>query len=178
MKLVLFAAALLIGTTGYLLWRAHGLPVVNLPFAVAHRSGSTPPQIPSPEPKPRPRRPSPEVRPDADKPVEQIAEQPIAAHEPSTAAPARPTVRLPFPLPAEVAQGQGEESVTGKYGNPSAWVVSSNEGHVIETLVYTRERGGSSTVIRCVDGIVADVYAKALPPSPPGSLVRDFERQD
>src|SRR6185437_2863901 len=167
MKLVLFAVVILAGTTGFLLWRAGGVPGVHLPLLSSHHEAAAPLPALTPAAKPGAQKVV-HARPAAaeDVPVEQIQSATSRTEEPTAPIAARPPIRHPFPSADQVPAGEGEESITGKYGKPSAWVVSSDDGHVVETLVYTREPGNSSTVIRCVDGIVAAAYTKALPQSP------------
>jgi hypothetical protein len=85
-----------------------------------------------------------------------------------------PAIRWPFPAADKVKLGVGPDAITSAYGYPAAWVVSSDDGHIVETLMYSQERGGEATVIRIVDGLVAAAYTKASPASPPGSLIRNI----
>ena len=63
-----------------------------------------------------------------------------------------------------------EDSITGKYGDPTVSTVTSTGGHMVETMVYARERGRSATVIRIIeDGKVSRLaYSQTEPVVPPG----------
>jgi hypothetical protein len=104
-----------------------------------------------------------------------IAVQPNQPEERNASLTARPRISTPhppFPLADKIALGTGEDAVTSAYGTPSAWAVTSEDGQIVETLVYALEREHLETVIRIVDGKVAAVYTKAPPASPRGSLIR------
>ncbi len=59
-------------------------------------------------------------------------------------------------------------AITGKYGDPALAAVTSTGGHMVETFVYSRNRGRNATVIRLEDGKVAAAYSQAEPFVPPG----------
>lgn len=186
MKYFLSALVVVIGTAAFLFWRDHGgrMPSLPpLPFVTSRVEAAkpTPPLVNSkatsksrrvvtasaanaPDPTPEP--PPPSL-------VEESAPPKITASRPIVAPP-----HLPFPAADKIAVGVDTDSVTGEYGDPSAWAVAAEDGHVVETLVYLRERVGPATVIRIVDGRVAAAYTKISPVSPQGSLIRNFGLQN
>jgi len=74
----------------------------------------------------------------------------------------------PFPAVEQIPTGVHLDSITGKYGDPQLSAVTSTGGHMVETMVYARERGRSATVIRIEDGKVASAYSQTEPVVPPG----------
>lgn len=187
MKLVLLAIIIMVGGTAYLLWRDQNNLPIPIPFTDAHANTSKLPDAP-----PAPLKPEHKVaRPAKKEPASLSGDQVAAVQDQQQPSPVEtpdsdaakvvtppPVIHWPFPQANQVALGAGENAVTERYGNPSAWAVSSNDGHVIETLIYTEERGISTTVIRFVDGRVSAAYSKASPLAPRGSLIRDFDQQD
>ncbi len=116
-----------------------------------------------------------------------VEEQPVAAvidaaAAPSSSSPA-PVVRVqapprPFPAVEQIASGAHEDAITDKYGDPALSAVTSSGGHMVETFVYSRNRGRNSTVIRLRDGKVATAYSQVEPLVPPGlSAPRRFHDQ-
>jgi hypothetical protein len=101
--------------------------------------------------------------------VQEIAETTPAA-EPVVVAAAAVVHRdpPPFPVVEQIATGAHGDSITGKYGDPQLSAVTSTGGHVVETMVYARERGRSATVIRIEDGRVSSAYTQTEPAMPPG----------
>ena len=109
----------------------------------------------------------PKAKPEAV--VEQAELAPAVA--PVTVAAAPPVVHrdpLPFPVVEQIPTGAHEDSITGKYGDPQLSAVTSTGGHMVETMVYARERGRSATVIRIEDGRVSSAYTQTEPVVPPG----------
>jgi hypothetical protein len=74
----------------------------------------------------------------------------------------------PFPLVEQIPAGAHGDTITGKYGNPALSAVTSTRGHVIETFIYARDRGRSSTIIRLQDGKVAAAFSQTQPLPPTG----------
>jgi len=117
----------------------------------------------------------------------EITEQPVdvATDAPVTASASfsAPAVRLqkpvrPFPAVEQIASGAHEDSITDKYGDPALSAVTSTGGHMVETFVYSTNRGRKSTVIRLQDGKVATAYSHVEPSVPPGlSAPRRFRAQ-
>lgn len=180
MRLLVFALAALAGGTGLLVWRNMGGSLNSLSLPVAHGAFSQPPAWTPPAPAPKKAASSSKparIAAGVSEP-EQPSEIEVAASAPapSPVQKAAPEVVWPFPIAGNIKVGAGEESVTNAYGYPSAWAVRSDDGHVIETLMYAEKHGGSATVIRITDGKVSSAYTKASPNSPPGSLVRDLEQ--
>jgi hypothetical protein len=75
---------------------------------------------------------------------------------------------LPFPSVEQIAAGVHRDTITGKYGNPALSAMTSTRGHVIETFIYARDRGRSSTIIRLEDGKVAAAFSQTQPLTPTG----------
>ena len=134
---VVLAVVFLIMAGGLFLWWTqtpthYGAPVQD-----------TQVQAPEPAPKPAPvvkARPKPKVEPV----VEEAT--PAPAVEPVEVAVTPPVVRRdppPFPAVEQILTGVHEDSITGTYGDPQLMAVTSTGGHMIETMVYARERGRS-----------------------------------
>lgn len=132
-------------------------------------SAAADPQFQQPEPAPKP---APVVVKAAPKPKpvqEPVGEQ--AAVTPVPVVVAAPVVHRdppPFPVVEQIPTGVHEDSITGRYGDPALSAVTSTGGHMVETFVYARERGRSSTVIRLEDGKVSSAYSQSEPVLPPG----------
>jgi len=143
-----------------------------------HPVTATAPQIQEPVPAPAPApvvkkvsRPKPVPPPVVEEPVEVAAE----------ISPPAPKIQLPpppFPSVEQIANGSHETAITDKYGDPSLSAVTSAGGHMVETFVYSRNRGRNATVIRLEDGKVATAYSQAEPFVPPGlSAPRRYKSQ-
>lgn len=136
-------------------------------------------QVQAPEPAPTPA-PVVKARPKPKK-EEPVVEQATPAPEPEVVAVAAPVVHRdppPFPAVEQIPTGVHEDSITGKYGDPQLMAVTSTGGHMVETMVYARERGRSATVIRIEDGKVASAYSQSEPVVPPGlSAPRRWPRE-
>jgi hypothetical protein len=74
----------------------------------------------------------------------------------------------PFPAVDQIKTGAHEESITAKYGDPALSAVTTAGGHMVETLIYARNRGRSATVIRLEDGRVSAAYSPMEPVLPSG----------
>jgi len=124
------------------------------------------PVVPAPQPAPVAKaRPKPKVEPV----VEEIAETtPAAAPVVVAAAPVVHRDPPPFPAVEQIHTGVHEDTITGKYGDPQLSAVTSTGGHMVETMVYARERGRSATVIRIEDGKVSAAYTQTEPVAPAG----------
>jgi len=143
----------------------------------AHPLNATAPQVQEPAPAPEPApvvkkvsRPKPAPPP--------VVEEPVAV----VVAPApAPKVQLPpppFPVVEQIASGSHETAITDKYGDPALSAVTSSGGHMVETFVYSRNRGRNATIIRLEDGKVATAYSQAEPFVPPGmSAPRRYHAQ-
>lgn len=141
-----------------------------------HPLDATAPQVQEPAPVPAP---APVVKKVAKpKPAPPPAvEQPVAV----VVAPPPPVVQAPpppFPAVEQIASGSHETAITDKYGDPALSAVTSSGGHMVETFVYSRNRGRNATVIRLEDGKVATAYSQAEPFVPPGmSAPRRYHAQ-
>jgi hypothetical protein len=130
---------------------------------------ATAPQVQEPAPVPAP---APVVKKVArPKPAPAaVVEEPVAVVAPVTPAPA-PVVQVPpppFPAVGQIASGAHADAITTQYGDPALAAVTSTGGHMVETFVYSRNRGRNATVIRLEDGKVAAAYSQAEPMVPPG----------
>ena len=74
----------------------------------------------------------------------------------------------PFPTVQQITAGEAEDTVRQKYGDPDISSLTSKDGHIERTYVYTRDRGYSETVIHLEDGKVATAYTRSTPPPPTG----------
>jgi hypothetical protein len=123
-------------------------------------------QEPAPAPAPAPvikkvARPKPAPPPVVEQPVE-VA---VVAPPPAPVVQAPPP---PFPAVEQIASGAHVDTIMNKYGDPSLSAVTFADGHVVETFVYSKDRGRNATVIRLEDGKVATAYSQAEPFVPPG----------
>jgi hypothetical protein len=143
-----------------------------------HPLTATGPQVQEPAPAPAPApvvkkvsRPKPAPPP--------VVEQPVAVEV--VAPPLAPVVQAPpppFPAVEQIASGSHVAAITDKYGDPSLSAVTSTGGHMVETFVYSKDRGRNATVIRLEDGKVATAYSQAEPFVPPGlSAPRRYKSQ-
>jgi len=66
-----------------------------------------------------------------------------------------------FPSAKEIAVGVERENIAERFGQPSlATTTTSDDGRVMETLVYARKSGRDVTVIRIEDGKVLSAYSR------------------
>ncbi|HEV2444626.1 MAG TPA: hypothetical protein VGS58_01835 [Candidatus Sulfopaludibacter sp.] len=136
--------------------------------APTHPLNATGPQVQEPAPAPAPApvikkvvKPKPAPPP--------VVEQPVAVA--AVVPPPVPVVQLPpppFPAVEQIASGAQVDTITNKYGDPALSAVTFADGHVVETFVYSKDRGRNATVIRLEDGKVATAYSQAEPLVPPG----------
>ena len=143
----------------------------------AHPLNATAPQVQEPAPVPVP---APVVKKVAKpKPAPPVVEQPVAVA--AVVPPPAPEVKLPpppFPAVEQIASGAHMDTITDKYGDPALSAVTSTGGHMVETFVYSKNRGRNATVIRLEDGKVATAYSQAEPFVPPGmSAPRRYHAQ-
>jgi hypothetical protein len=90
----------------------------------------------------------------AQPPVEQTVAAKAAA---PSATPA--TASAEFPSPDEIRQGEPATMVIGKFGGPTVTATTRRKGHLLETYVYSRDRGKTNTVIHLGDGKVVSTYS-------------------
>jgi hypothetical protein len=77
------------------------------------------------------------------------------------APPAPPPAPKQFPSAKEISVGAEREIISEKFGTPSlATTTTSDDGRVMETLVYARKSGRDVTVIRIEDGKVLSAYSR------------------
>ncbi|MDP9113891.1 MAG: hypothetical protein M3O20_09425 [Acidobacteriota bacterium] len=161
---VVLAVVLLIVAGAFFLWWTQATPT-HYGSPVADTQAQT--VVPAPQPAPAvTAKPKPKREPV----VQEIAETtPVVEPAAVAAAPAVvPHDPPPFPAVEQISPGAHEEAITGKYGDPQLSAVTSTGGHMVETMVYARERGRSATVIRIEDGRVASAYTQTEPVMPPG----------
>jgi len=145
--------------------------------APAHPVTANAPQVQEPAPAPPP---APVVkRVSRPKPVPPpVVEEPVAV---VVVPPPAPKVQLPpppFPAVEQIASGSHETAITSRFGDPALSAVTSSGGHMVETFVYSKNRGRNATVIRLEDGKVATAYSQAEPFVPPGmSAPRRYHAQ-
>jgi len=66
-----------------------------------------------------------------------------------------------FPSANEISVGITWENIAEKFGQPAlATTTTSDDGRVLETLVYARKSGRDVTVIRIEDGKVLSAYSR------------------
>lgn len=100
----------------------------------------------------------------AARPVAETAPDPIVVApvaEVVVAPPVRPPAPKQFPSAKEISIGVERENIAEKFGQPAlATTTTSDDGRVMETLVYARKSGRDVTVIRIEDGKVLSAYSR------------------
>jgi hypothetical protein len=87
-------------------------------------------------------------------PIEPVAEVVVAPPKP-------PAPPKQFPEPREISVGAERENIAERFGQPAlATTTTSNDGRMMETLVYARKSGRDVTVIRIEDGKVLSAYSR------------------
>jgi len=87
-------------------------------------------------------------------PIEPVAEVVVAPPKP-------PAPPKQFPEPREISVGVERDNIAERFGQPAlATTTTSNDGRVMETLVYARKSGRDVTVIRIEDGKVLSAYSR------------------
>ena len=77
------------------------------------------------------------------------------------APPKPPAPPKQFPEPREISVGAERDNIAERFGQPAlATTTTSNDGRVMETLVYARKSGRDVTVIRIEDGKVLSAYSR------------------
>src|SRR5258706_15024386 len=159
--IVLFVVCmLLVGLIGWWYVRDpfHPSPSANLIGPAAGEESK------SPGPPKKPKNPNTQVK-------RQLSPETVAA-DPRPAFAAIPAVPLsvaaapapPFPAVDQISKGAAKVGIAETFGPPALSVTASNDGHVLETYVYARDRGQALTFIRFEDGIVLSAYSKSPRP--------------
>jgi len=87
-------------------------------------------------------------------PIQPVAEVVVVPPKPAPAP-------KQFPEPREIPVGSERDNIAERFGQPSlATTTTSNDGRVMETLVYARKSGRDVTVIRIEDGKVLSAYSR------------------
>jgi hypothetical protein len=74
---------------------------------------------------------------------------------------APPPAPKQFPSANEISAGVERENISERFGQPAlATTTTSDDGRVMETLVYARKSGHDVTVIRIEDGKVLSAYSR------------------
>lgn len=94
-------------------------------------------------------------------PVEAVA-PPIVPVAAVVVAPTKPVpVPKEFPQPREIPVGSERDNIAERFGQPAlATTTTSDDGRVLETLVYARKSGRDVTVIRIEDGKVQSAHSR------------------
>jgi hypothetical protein len=93
-------------------------------------------------------------------PVAEAAPEPVVV-VPVAEVVVAPPVPKQFPSAREISVGAEREIISEKFGTPSlATTTTSDDGRVMETLVYARKSGRDVTVIRIEDGKVLSAYSR------------------
>jgi len=87
-------------------------------------------------------------------PIQPVAEVVVAPPKPAP-------VPKEFPQPREISVGAERENIAERFGQPAlATTTTSDDGRVMETLVYARKSGRDVTVIRIEDGKVLSAHSR------------------
>jgi hypothetical protein len=114
-------------------------------------------------PPPRPKKKSGSAKkaavPVASAPADTPVIAPVA--EVVVAPPVPPPAPKEFPSANKIPVGSGRENIAEEFGQPSlATTTTSDDGRVLETLVYARKSGRDVTVIRIEDGKVLSAHSR------------------
>ncbi len=94
-------------------------------------------------------------------PVVEVAPTLIAPVAEVVVAPPKPAAPKLFPAANEIAVGAERENIAEKFGQPAlATTTMTDDGRVMETLVYSRKSGRDVTVIRIEDGKVTSAFSR------------------
>ncbi len=94
-------------------------------------------------------------------PVVEVAPTVIAPVAEVVVAPPKPAPPQLFPAANEIAVGADREKIAEKFGQPAlATTTTTDDGRVLETLVYSRKSGRDVTVIRIEDGRVTSAFSR------------------
>ena len=95
-------------------------------------------------------------------PVVEAAAPPIAPVAEVVVAPPRPApIPKEFPQPREIPVGSERDNIAERFGQPAlATTTTSDDGRMMETLVYARKSGRDVTVIRIEDGKVQSAHSR------------------
>jgi cytoskeletal protein RodZ len=95
----------------------------------------------------------PQVEPVAP-PVAPVAEVVVAPAPP-------PPAPKQFPEPRQISVGAERDNIAERFGQPAlATTTTSDDGRVMETMVYARKSGRDVTVIRIEDGKVLSAHSR------------------
>ena len=67
----------------------------------------------------------------------------------------------PMPVADQIAKGAETDSIVEQYGEPALFMTTSQNKHVIETMVYARPDAQKQTLIRIQDGRVVSAASLA-----------------
>jgi len=112
-------------------------------------------KVKKPAAKAAPKTPTPALAEAASEPV---VVTPVAE---VVVAPPVPPPAPKFPSANEISAGVERENISERFGQPAlATTTTSDDGRVMETLVYARKSGHDVTVIRIEDGKVRSAYSR------------------
>jgi len=87
-------------------------------------------------------------------PIEPVAEVVVAPPKPAP-------IPKEFPQPREISVGAERDNIAERFGQPAlATTTTSDDGRMMETLVYARKSGRDVTVIRIEDGKVLSAHSR------------------
>jgi hypothetical protein len=162
---LVLVAVLIVGGIGIWLANGNAVPFFSSQPSVVQPAGDPQPETdtaketaPAKPPKARtakankiPAGPSAEAAP----PSQPLLIEPVAEVVVAPPAPKQ------FPSAKEIAVGVERENIAERFGQPSlATTTTSDDGRVMETLVYARKSGRDVTVIRIEDGKVLSAYSR------------------
>ena len=86
-------------------------------------------------------------------PIQPVAEVVVAPPKPAP-------IPKEFPQPREIPVGSERDNIAERFGQPAlATTTTSDDGRVMETLVYARKSGRDVTLIRIEDGKVSSAHS-------------------
>jgi hypothetical protein len=165
---LVLVSVVIVGGIGIWLSNGGSLPFVSSPGAVQPASDVQPSDAQADAAKKA--EAAKAVKKPAARAVRKAPAPPVAevAPEPAVVVPIAEVVVAPptpapkqFPSANEISAGIERENISERFGQPAlATTTTSDDGRVMETLVYSRKSGHDVTVIRIEDGKVLSAYSR------------------
>jgi septal ring-binding cell division protein DamX len=161
--LLVLVAVVIVGGVG--VWMANGgsLQLFSSPQPAAQPAETPLAADAAKETPPPPPKKSAKVRKAAAPAAAAPADTPVIAPiaEVVVAPPVPPPAPKEFPSANRISVGSERENIAEEFGQPAlATTTTSDDGRVLETLVYARKSGRDVTVIRIEDGKVLSAHSR------------------